>query len=353
MPQYTYFYTDLCISAVYKFTGCPNTILLAVRHYKTVLGQPFLLLFYLKNIKILSEIFNAGFKDLKILLPVYVHSHRPCAPLRVRHLTEHTAVRAGDTLDGTVGAVHVPFLIHRDIPRRITILGCNLTVCEQLIDLFLIRHKPSFTMGSRIRVHLAKFRLHKPRRLIGNHFRIDHLRDMTSDRIIGQCRRCLVLSGDPAVRNQAKLDKSLETVADTKHQSVALIQQPLHRFLHLRILECCSKELGRTIRFISRAETSREHDDLRLVNSLLKNAYRIKNIFCIQIPEYLDDSIRSRSLERPGAVILTVGSGEYRDKYCRLRDLMGTDMNVLRIVQSLLDLLLLALCPGIRREYLL
>ena len=46
---------------------------------------------------------------------------------------------------------------------------------------------------------------------------------MTSDGVIGQCRRILFLSADLAVWNKSQLDQRLESVTDTKCKTISLI----------------------------------------------------------------------------------------------------------------------------------
>ena len=80
---------------------------------------------------------------------------------------------------------------------------------------------------------------------------------MTSDRIVSQRWGIFCLSGDLAVRNQSQLDQSLESVTDSKCQSVLFIQKFFYCFFNLRILECCRKEFCRSVRFISGTESTR------------------------------------------------------------------------------------------------
>ena len=50
---------------------------------------------------------------------------------------------------------------------------------------------------------------------------------------------------------QSKFYKGLETVADSKRQTVPLVQETLDRFLHLHILECGCEKLSRTVRLVA------------------------------------------------------------------------------------------------------
>ena len=74
---------------------------------------------------------------------------------------------------------------------------------------------------------------------------------MAADGVVGQCRRIRCLTGDLSVRNQSQFDQCLESVTDTKGQSVPLFQKSGNGFFHLCILECRCEEFCRTIRFIT------------------------------------------------------------------------------------------------------
>ena len=93
---------------------------------------------------------------------------------------------------------------------------------------------------------------------------------MASDGVIGQCRRILLLACNGSVRHKPQFDQGLEAVAHTKGKSVSLIEQFFYRLFDLCILEGCSEEFGRTVRFVTRAETAREHDHLRLCDGIFE-----------------------------------------------------------------------------------
>ena len=140
---------------------------------------------------------------------------------------------------------------------------------------------------------------------------------MASDSIKCQCRRICFLSADFTVRYKTKLDQSLESVTDTKCQTVSFIDQLHNSFFDLRILECSCKEFRRTIRFVTCGESAREHDDLCLIDCFLKKLYRVMDIFSSQVLEYFYIHLCTCTLECTCAVILAVCSREYRNKYTR------------------------------------
>ena len=74
---------------------------------------------------------------------------------------------------------------------------------------------------------------------------------MSADRIKGQCRGICILSCNSSGRNKSQFDHCLETVADTKCQSVSLTEHIFNSFPDLGVTEGCCKELGTSIRFIT------------------------------------------------------------------------------------------------------
>ena len=140
------------------------------------------------------------------------------------HLTKATSVRRSNTLDGHVGAIDVVLLVHANVSVGISILGCNLSVCEELVKPLLRSYETALAMGCGIAVGLSKLCALQPRRLVGNDLGVSHLGDVTVDRVEGQGRGILLLANDLAIRHKAQLDQRLETITDTKCQTVSLIQ---------------------------------------------------------------------------------------------------------------------------------
>ncbi len=139
------------------------------------------------------------------------------------HLSKHPSVGRRDSLNCRIGAVHIPFLIHGNLSLPVSILGSNLSVLKETVNPFLRRHESSLAMGNRRYVGLSNLRALQPWGLIGNHFRIHHSGNMAVDGIKCQGRRILFLSGNISAGNQPHLKQCLETVADTKGQSVSFI----------------------------------------------------------------------------------------------------------------------------------
>src|SRR5699024_7152906 len=189
----------------------------------------------------------------------------------------------------------------------------------------------------RITVHAAQLCFLKPRGLVADYFRVNHLRDMAADGVISQCGGILFLTADLAVGNKSQLDQRLETVTDSKGKTVSLVQELHDSFFDLRVLERCGKEFRGAVRLVACGKSAGEHDDLRLGDRLFKHLHRITDIFRRKIAEYLHVHFRSRTAERTGAVIFAVGSGEYRDEYSRFRHFMVAYIDPGRAVYAVFD----------------
>ena len=162
---------------------------------------------------------------------------------------------------------------------------------------------------------------------------------MTSDGVVSQRRRISLLLCDLAIWNQSQLDECLESVTDTKCQTIAFIQKLHDLFTDLFIAERIRKEFGTSFRFITGRKSTREHDDLCLGDRLCKFVYRITDRSCIQIAEHLCHHICSGTLKCLCAVILTVGSRKYRNKYGRLCDFIFAYIDFFCFVDAGLDIL--------------
>lgn len=74
----------------------------------------------------LFKISHAGREQLLVLFARHITVQVFSLPLRVAHLAQNPAIRAGDTLDSTHGAVGIPLDIHAGIPIQIHVLGGDL-----------------------------------------------------------------------------------------------------------------------------------------------------------------------------------------------------------------------------------
>ena len=260
------------------------------------------------------------------------------------HLSKYSTIRAGNTLDRHIRSIDIPLFIHSRHACFIDILCCDLSVCEKLIKPFLRSYKSSLAVGCRVAVCLAKFCLLQPWGLVRYNLGVYHLADVAVDRVVSQCRWIRCLHADLAVRYQSKFDESLESVTDSECQTVALTQKLVDCLGHLCIAECGSEELCRSFRLISCGESAWEHDDLWLVDRFHKLINGITDVCGTQVLEYLNDRVRSGSLECLRAVVLTVGSREYRNEYGWLCYFILADIDFLCIEYARLDLRLVFGC---------
>ena len=102
-------------------------------------------------------------------------------------------------------------------------------------------------------------------------------------------RQCWIVVGKPrfdlAVGDEAELDESLEAVTDTDSETVAFVEKLLDGFRDARIAERRGDELAGTVGLVTRGETAREGDDLRIVNSCQYVFYGIFNGLRVEIAD--------------------------------------------------------------------
>ena len=221
------------------------------------------------------EILDAVCKNRLVLFAVNITANKGTVTLCVTHLAEHTAVRGGDTLDCTHGAIRVPCDIHGRIACKIGILECNLTVLRQIVNYMLRRDKTAFAMRNSNRVQIANLAGGQPRALDRCHARGHITALVATDQVEGQ-RRIVAshLVADLAVGHKPQLDERLEAVADTEHQTIALAEQFMNRVLDAGAAQERSDELARAIRLVTAGKTTRHNDHLSATNSVFPAAPR-------------------------------------------------------------------------------
>ena len=260
------------------------------------------------------------------------------------HLTKHTAIRTCNTFNCAIRAIDVPFFVHRYISVKVTVLCCNLSVCKELVKPFFTCNKTSLSVGCRIGINSAKLCPLQPWWLVGNNFRVNHLGNMASDGIVGQCRRIRCLSHNFSVRNQTKFNQCLESVTNTKYKTISFVQKFFYCFFEFCILECSCKEFCWTIWFVTSWESAREHDDLGFCNFFFKCIHRIYDICCIHVTEYFCDDLCTCSFKCFCTVILTVCSRKYWDKYCWFCYFILAYIYILCIIESSLHFTCIVCC---------
>ena len=106
-------------------------------------------------------------------------------------------------------------------------------------------------MGYRCGVDVSDVGESQPWRLVRSDPYSDDPRLVACDSVVCQCRAVLVSVDDLAVRHESELDESLESVADTAHESVPVVEEVCYSILDLSVAEECSDEFCRTIRLVS------------------------------------------------------------------------------------------------------
>ena len=98
---------------------------------------------------------------------------------------------------------------------------------------------------------------------------------MARDLIEGKSRAVLIGIYDLSEFNEAQLDESLETIADTGHETVSGLQKFGNSFLDLGIPEEGCDELARSVRFVSSGEAAGDKDHLALADLVSESLYRL------------------------------------------------------------------------------
>ena len=167
-------------------------------------------------------------------------------------MPRHTAVRGGDTLNCTHGAIRVPCDIHGRIACKIGILECNLTVLRPNRQLHAAARQSGLRHEKRNGVQVANLAGGQPWALDRCHARGHITALVATDQVEGQ-RRIVAshLVADLAVGHKTQFDKRLEAVADTEHQTIALAEQFMNRVLDAGAAQERSDELARAIRLVT------------------------------------------------------------------------------------------------------
>ena len=139
-----------------------------------------------------------------------------------------------------------------------------------------------------------------------------------------------------AVRHKPQLDKRLEAVAYTQHQTVTLLQKLVYSVLELWIAQERNDELRASLRLVTAAETARQHDYLRLLYLAFHSVHRLSYSVHIQISYNQRVYLCACALKYSRRVVFAVRAGEYRYKHPRLSRLDSRGELFLAVVCELL-----------------
>ena len=132
-------------------------------------------------------------------------------------------------------------------------------------------------------------------------------------------------------RNKTQLNECLEAVADTQHQSVPILEQVMNSIHNLRVAEECCNELTAAFRFVTAAESARNHDNLGILNAVGKGFYGFGNCRSRQVADDKDFCSCTSPFKDSSGVIFAVCAWEYRNQDVRASRLNGREL-VNRIV---------------------
>ena len=236
------------------------------------------------------------------------------------HLAEHAAVRAGDAFNGQQRTVRVHVQIHARHAGLVHILRGDLAVGLELCKHIVGSHETAFAVGDGDGVHVANLGLRQPRGEVRRHAGAHQAALVAADGVERQRRAFGGHRHDIAVRHQAKLDQRLETIADTEHQTITVVQQVTHRFGNGRSAEERGDELGGTIRLVAAGEAARNHDDLALLDFLNQSCGGLSHSSRGEVVHDERAHVGTRALESGCGIVFAVVAGEHGDDHMRLGD---------------------------------
>jgi len=210
----------------------------------------------MENFKLLTEIFNSGAEKTHIVFAGYVAVQVLCPSLGMAHLAEHASVRRRDALYCADRAVRVVLNVIRRVSGEVNILGRDLSVIRKLLDKSIGTDKAAFAVRDRNGIYVSDVCVHEPRGLVGRNARSDELGLVSAYYVEGQRRAVFIGVYYLTERNKSELYKSLETVADAAHKSVAVAEQVIYAVLYNTVSEERSDEFCGTVRFIAAGEAA-------------------------------------------------------------------------------------------------
>ena len=237
------------------------------------------------------------------------------------HLAENLSVARDDTLDTIRRAVRVVRCICSGIALPIGILERHLTICKQLLSHLLAHHELTLAVAHGNRVQVANLERREPRRCSSSDTGRNNLRNVAMNIVVEQRRRLLGHHTQAAVRQQARLNQRLETVADTENQTSTL-NQSVNGLCYGCIVQYAGNKLTATIRLISERESSTQNEDMTLVDSRSHCVNRMKNILRRKVTEYSDMRLGTLTLECASCIIVAVCTREYREIDLHLLNLL-------------------------------
>ena len=134
---------------------------------------------------------------------------------------------------------------------------------------------------------------------------------MTVDVVAEECRAFLCDHAETAVWKETRLDKCLESVADTEDKSAA-VEQCVDSICYLLVVQHICNELTATVRLITRRESAAYHKDMTLVDILLHLSDRTEDVIFGKVAEHAHTHLGAGISPCLCRVIVAVGSRKHR-----------------------------------------
>ena len=141
---------------------------------------------------------------------------------------------------------------------------------------------------------------------------------MAADRIKGQGRAVAACLTDFTVGHQSELNQRLESVTNTQHQAVTVIQQIHDCLFDALVFKGRLNELAGAVRLVTAGKSARQHNHLCLMDAVHKTVDRILNVCRLQVLKNLHISGAAGAFKCAGGIIFAVRSRKGRNKDARL-----------------------------------
>lgn len=138
----------------------------------------------------------------------------------------------------------------------VNVLGCDLAVFCHLLNQLFACYEAALTMGDCDGVDITDIVVHQPWRLVGSDSGTNQTGLMTVDEVVGQGWAGVICGDDFTEWNQTQFNQCLETVTDTAHQTIFILEQIHHSFGDLWVAEEGGDEFCGAFWFVTAGETA-------------------------------------------------------------------------------------------------
>ena len=226
--------------------------------------------------------------------------------------------------------------VHRGVARKVDVLRHDLSVLGKAADKRVARDELALAVRDGHGEDIPRLDARKPWRLDGSDADAHDARLVTGNIVIGERGAVLVRLDDLAVRHEPEFDERLETVADTAHQPVALLQKAGDRLLDQFAAEERRDELARTVGFVPAREAARDKDDPALPHLGGEFLRRARDFVGGAVADDVDLGLCARVRKRLCRIVFAVGPREDGDEHLGTRRLYITDERARRAAGEIL-----------------